>query len=303
MSTEDFYKRLLDNLHDGVYFVDRARKITYWNGGAERITGYKANEVMGSSCRDNLLNHVTEGGLELCSDFCPLAGTMEDGLPREADVFLHHADGHRVPVHVRASPIKDENGTIVGAVETFNSNAAYVEVRRKAERLQKAALIDPLTQTFNRRFINPRLKSLLDEHHNHGLPFGVMLGDIDAFKTINDTHGHDIGDRVLLMVTRTLRADLRKTDVLGRWGGDEVICILTEVDRDGLQVASEKLCRMVASARLDLQDASVSVTLSAGSTLSNEQDTVDSLINRADHLLYRSKLSGGNRVTVSNILE
>lgn len=216
MSSEDFYKRLLDNLHDGVYFVDRDRRITYWNGGAEKISGYRANQVMGSLCRDNLLNHVTESGMELCNSACPLAGTMEDGLPREADVFLHHSDGHRVPVHVRASPIKDDDGNIVGAVETFNSNAAFVETRRKLQRFQKAALIDPLTQTYNRRFINPRLKSLLDEHRNHGLPFGIVLGDIDGFKAVNDSHGHDIGDRVLLMVARTLRADLRKTDVVGR---------------------------------------------------------------------------------------
>ncbi|MEW6405514.1 MAG: sensor domain-containing diguanylate cyclase [Chloroflexota bacterium] len=300
MTTEDFYKQLLDNMSEGVYFVDSERRITYWNKGAERISGYTASQVMGSSCRDNLLNHVTADGIELCKDHCPLTATMQDGEPREADVFLHHADGHRVPVHVRASPLRDEAGNIFGAVETFTSNSAIVETRRKLLRMKKAALMDPLTQIANRRYINPRIRSLLDEYRRHGLPFGLMLCDIDAFKSVNDQHGHEVGDRVLLMVARTLRADLRKTDLVGRWGGDEIICVLQEVDERGLQIISEKLCRMVQFARLDLADRSISVTLSCGSTLANPNDTVKSLVERADRLMYESKLRGGNRVTIAS---
>ncbi len=113
----DFYKNIIDNLYDGVYFVDRDRMITYWNKGAERISGYSAGQVIGRRCRDNLLNHVTANGVELCHDHCPLAAVMEDGRPREAEVYLHHADGHRVPVMVRATALRDEGGNIVGAVE------------------------------------------------------------------------------------------------------------------------------------------------------------------------------------------
>ena len=68
----DFYKEVIDNLYDGVYFVDRSRTITYWNKGAERITGYKKDEVLGRSCQDNLLSHCTAEGVELCRDRCPL---------------------------------------------------------------------------------------------------------------------------------------------------------------------------------------------------------------------------------------
>jgi diguanylate cyclase (GGDEF)-like protein len=246
-----------------------------------------------------MLNHVSADGLELCKDHCPLSGTMQDGEPREVDVFLHHADGHRVPVHVRASPLHDEQGNIIGAVETFTNNLSLIETRRKIHRLKRAALTDSLTQIANRRFINLRLKSLLDEYQHDGLPFGIMLCDIDTFKSINDRHGHDIGDRVLLMVARTLRADLRKTDLVGRWGGDEMICLLQDVDQEALQSTSEKLCRMVESARLDLERSSVSVTLSCGCTMADEQDTVESLTKRADQLMYQSKSRGGNCVTVA----
>src|SRR5512142_1670458 len=119
---KDFYKDIIDNLYDGVYFVDRDRVITYWNKGAERITGYKAAQVIGRACRDNVLNHVTADGTELCDAECPLAACMWDGKVREADVFLHHADGHRVPVLGRAAPLRDEAGNITGAVETFSSD-------------------------------------------------------------------------------------------------------------------------------------------------------------------------------------
>jgi PAS domain S-box-containing protein len=89
----DFSKKLIDNLYDGIYFCDRERVITYWNKGAERITGYPASLVIGHSCRDNLLNHVTADGLQLCLNDCPLAVCMKECQTREAEVLLHHADG------------------------------------------------------------------------------------------------------------------------------------------------------------------------------------------------------------------
>ena len=100
---KNFYKDIIDNLYDGIYFVDRDRVITYWNKGAERITGYSPAQTIGRSCRDNLLNHVTASGVQLCQNHCPLAAVMEDGREREVEVFLHHAQGHRLPVMIRAT--------------------------------------------------------------------------------------------------------------------------------------------------------------------------------------------------------
>ena len=80
-----FYKEILDHLYDGVYFVDRERRITYWNHGAERITGYLAEQVMGRRCADNILEHVDAAGRLLCTGMCPLAASMLDGQQKEAD--------------------------------------------------------------------------------------------------------------------------------------------------------------------------------------------------------------------------
>lgn len=123
-----FYKTILDNLFDGVYFVDSERRITYWNKGAERISGFFEAEVLNLACYDNILNHVDETGKRLCLDGCPLAEVLKDGIPRQAEVFLRHKAGHRVPVAVRITPVYEGN-TIVGAVEIF-SDTCVNQARR-----------------------------------------------------------------------------------------------------------------------------------------------------------------------------
>jgi PAS domain S-box-containing protein len=149
---QDFYKDIIDNLYDGIYFVDRERVITYWNKGAERITGYSASQTLGRACRDNLLNHVTGNGKQLCMTNCPLAAVMEDGNERQAEVFLHHADGHRVPVLIRASPIRSPQGDIIGAVESFSNNSTVTDTRSKLRALRREATTDALTGVGNRNF-------------------------------------------------------------------------------------------------------------------------------------------------------
>src|SRR5512134_1518746 len=111
--SDDLYKRILDNLYDGVYLVDPDRRITYWNSGAERITGYRPDEAMGRRCQD-LLVHLDEQGKSLCLDGCPLSWTMANGQLLETEIYLHHRDGYRVPISVRAAPIRDGTGRVVG---------------------------------------------------------------------------------------------------------------------------------------------------------------------------------------------
>jgi diguanylate cyclase (GGDEF)-like protein/PAS domain S-box-containing protein len=295
---KDFYKDIIDNLYDGVYFVNRERTITYWNKGAERITGYAQQEVIGRSCRDNLLNHVTSAGAQLCYGECPLAACMRDGVTREADVFLHHADGHRVPVLVRAAPLRDAEGNIIGAVETFTGDAGARSARQELRRLRRTLQTDMLTGAGSRRFIEGRLRAVIAEHENETAPaVGVVFIDIDRFKEFNDAFGHDIGDKVLRMVSATLRNSLRKSDAIGRWGGEEFLAILNDVSSpDDLMTICEKLRTLVALSRLDIAGASLTVTVSIGATQLLPGDTSESVVRRADMLMYQSKESGRNRV-------
>lgn len=296
---KDFYKDIIDNLYDGVYFVDRDRQITYWNKGAERITGYSAGQAVGRRCRDNLLNHVTANGVQLCLTHCPLAAVMEDGQPREAEVYLHHADGHRVPVVVRATALRDESGKIVGAIETFSNNSNVIHARRRLSEMHQLARTDSLTGIGNRQHIEGRLRAAIVEFEKVQDTAGLLFMDIDQFKRINDTYGHDVGDMALCMVANTIRHALRATDAIGRWGGEEFIAILNDIyDEQMLHAAAEKVRTLIAASRLDIQDHHLTVTASIGATRLYSNDTPESLIRRADGLMYRSKQAGGNRVTV-----
>jgi diguanylate cyclase (GGDEF)-like protein/PAS domain S-box-containing protein len=291
-----FYRDLVDEMSDGVYFVDRSRRITYWSRGAERLTGYRAAEVVGGRCRDGMLNHVDENGAELCGADCPLRATMLDGRTREAHVFMHHADGHRQPVWVRAAPLRDDDGTIGGAVEVFGDDSAMVRARAQIDELSQLALTDPLTGLGNRRFLEMQLDTRLNEWTRYGSRFGVLMADVDLFKRVNDTFGHDVGDQVLAMVARTLAFGLRGSDVVGRYGGEEFVAVVAHADPAGLAVVGERLRSLVAASRLVVGRRPIEVTVSLGGTLVAPGDSPDTLLRRADAMLYAAKNAGRNRV-------
>jgi diguanylate cyclase (GGDEF)-like protein/PAS domain S-box-containing protein len=287
MADVDFYKNLLDHLSDGVYFVDRNRTITYWNRGAEQLTGYSKEEVLGHRCWHNILRHVDGQGRQLCYGACPLIATIMDGRDREADVYLHHKDGHRVPVRIRTIAMRDDSGSIIGAVESFNHTPE--DIAATIERLQREALLDPLTQIGNRRYIDQQLRAHLDELHRYHHPFGVLLMDINAFKQMNDTYGHLVGDKVLQMVANTLVRCVRASDQVGRWGGDEFLVVAQHVDMAALTTFAERMCFLVQQSFLQLDRQLVRVTISAGAALAEPGDTVESLLQRVDLRLYHSK--------------
>lgn len=296
---KDFYKEIIDNLYDGVYFVDRDRVITYWNKGAERITGYSATQAVGRACRDNLLNHITPKGVQLCMNDCPLAGVMEDGDPREAEVFLHHASGHRIPVMVRATALRDGEGNIIGAIESFSNNMSVINARRQLREMRHTALTDPLTGVGNRLHIESRLRAVIAECQHNKNTAGLLFMDVDQFKKINDTYGHEVGDKTLRMVTNTFRHALRSTDTTGRWGGDEFIAILNDIfDEQTLRITAVKVRTLIELSRLDIDDRNLNVTISIGATCLLPNDTPESFVRRADALMYQSKQAGGNRVIV-----
>ncbi len=294
---DGFFKGLLDNLSDGVYFVDRERRILYWNHGAERISGYRAEEVVGHLCFDNILKHVSQDGwCTLCQGLCPLARTIQDGRTREKEVFLHHRDGHRVPVLVRISPLLDEGGRVVGAVEVFSDNSSKVAALRKIEELQEVALLDPLTGVGNRRYCEIALADKFAEMGRFGWSFGVLFMDLDNFKSVNDRLGHDVGDAILRIVGKTLLANTRTMDFIGRWGGEEFLAIVANVEGDKLLQIADRFKMLVAQTTLDLPAETVSVTVSVGASLAAPQDTAETLMRRADALMYRAKAEGRGRV-------
>ncbi|MDP2847708.1 MAG: sensor domain-containing diguanylate cyclase [Humidesulfovibrio sp.] len=294
----DFYKDILDNLFDGIYFVDQSRRLTYWNRGAERISGYKAEEVLGRNCASNILKHITQDGEELCNGGCPLAQTLADGQPREADVFLHHKSGHRVPVAVRISPILDESQTIVGAVEIFSDATSRVRLMSELNELKSQTQADPLTGLGNRRCAGLEFKRRMSELQRGNQPFGLLFVDIDNFKAVNDDYGHDVGDRVLAMVAKTLKSALRGVDTVCRWGGEEFVALVPKVDEQVFQAVAERMRRFVEVTPIPVNGDSLSVTVSVGGSLAKSTDTLTSLAARADAMMYAAKHAGKNRVSL-----
>lgn len=295
---DERYKAILDNIYDGIYFVDAERRITYWNKAAEEISGYLAEEVIGHACYDNLLKHINDAGDELCLTGCPLTATLKDGQNREAQVYLHHKDGHRVPVRVRVSAIRDDSGTIVGAAELFSDNSAVSAITSRMAELEKLALLDPLTRLANRRFLEDSLENRLRELERYRWPTGVLFLDVDDFKKVNDAYGHDVGDEVLRRLATTLLANARGFDLFGRWGGEEFIGEIRNVDADQLAGVAEKIRILVANTTILAGATPISVTVSVGATLLRPGDSVASAIRRADQLMYQGKQKGRNRVTL-----
>ena len=297
--TPNFYRELLHQMRDGVYFVDRNRRILYWNEGATRLTGYGPEEIVGRLCNDNILNHVDGCGEGLCDNGCPLTASIGDGVGREAEVFLRHKRGHRVPVLVRVQPVRASDGSIEGAVEIFSDNSGQVEAERKIEEMRRMAFLDHLTQLPNRRFMELALRSAYSEYQVHGCAFGVLVVDVDWFKQINDSAGHSTGDRVLKEVGLTLVDSLRPSDIVGRWGGDEFLAIVKNVDLNELRHLSDRCAVIESRVGVPNHDGErISISVSIGAGLIRAGEDVHEVVERADQLSYASKSAGRNRATV-----
>ena len=289
---------VLENLHDGLYFTDTHRVITFWNHAAERITGYTAAEVLGRSCAANILVHVDTDGRSLCGGLCPLAMAMADSVGREAEVFLRHKDGHRVPVLVRTGPLKDRQGQVVGGIELFTDLSNILANNSRVRELEQLALLDNLTQLANRTYLLREIEARFEEMRRYGIPFGLLFMDIDFFKRFNDTYGHDVGDEVLKLVANTFVANSRAFDVYGRWGGEEFVGVIRSIDAEDLAALGNRMRVLVNQSFLMHDEARLGVSISLGATVAHPDDTAESLIKRADQLLYQSKKEGRNRLTL-----
>ena len=298
MLPEGFALELLDHLNDGVYVVDRTRKVTFWNRGAQAITGWAPRDVIGRSCPDGLLRHVDAEGRDLCRDGCPVSVALATGAPHRSDVFLHHKAGHRVPVRVEAVPIRDASGDVVGAVEVFTDQTERMEAIRRVEELTESVFLDPLTGIGNRRYAEVVLEEKMAELSRYGFRFGVLFIDVDRFKELNDGFGHARGDEVLKMVATTLARSARSLDFVGRWGGEEFIVLLSNVTDFNLGLVADRARRLVEQSELPAPGGPHRVTVSIGATIVRKGESPADVVRRADALMYEAKSAGRNRIVV-----
>jgi diguanylate cyclase len=173
------------------------------------------------------------------------------------------------------------------------------ELRDTNARLERLASVDELTGLLNRRALEAALRRDLALADRERRAFSVLLLDIDHFKLVNDTWGHQAGDAVLTMVGSTLLQSLRGSDVAGRYGGEEFMCLLTATDPAGAHVVAERLRASLLDSTVQVRDASIQITVSIGIASvcgPGCRAALDTIVRRADELLYRAKAEGRNRV-------
>ena len=185
--------------------------------------------------------------------------------------------------------------------KNFNSmveqlNAAREELLRKNEELDKISRTDPLTDLINRRGALEILTKESYRANRSQRSFLTILADIDHFKEVNDTYGHDAGDAVLVTVAKSLMSHVRCEDLCSRWGGEEFLILLTEANLPSAFTASERLRLGVEITRTLYNGVSLKTTISAGMSVYREGEDIEACIKRSDMCLYKAKESGRNQV-------
>lgn len=189
---------------------------------------------------------------------------------------------------------------LAARIRTQTRRTRYIDIlRQRVDRGLELSVIDQLTGLHNRRYMNGQLEQFMQRAVRGNQPLSLMMTDIDHFKAVNDTHGHQAGDDVLKEIGKRLRANVRPTDVVCRTGGEEFVVLMPNTPGDLACAAAERIRKAVAAEEFPVLGGSQSlrITVSAGvSTLQGEGDTIDDLMHRADTALYQAKTGGRNRV-------
>lgn len=299
---------LLQSLAEGAYGVDTHGKCTFVNHAFLRILGYQSeDEVVGKHIH-SLIHHTRADGSHYPPDECRIYSAYKSNTADHcADEVFWHKDGHAIQVEYWSQPIVVD-GVIIGAIATFFDIS---ERKKMEEQIRHLALHDTLTSLPNRRLLIERIsQAQLSSKRNHQHA-ALMFMDLDNFKPLNDTYGHEAGDKLLIEVANRLQKCVREVDTVARIGGDEFIVMLTELDVNEA-LSKDEATKVAEKIRFDLSQpylievmdergvisqvehhctASIGVTLFKG-TVPNKEE----IIRVADDAMYQAKSAGRNRV-------
>jgi len=292
------YRTVLESLQTGIYVVDANQKIVFWNEGAEKITGYLAQDVLGHDVQQTIVksDKIYKPVLVETSD--ALLTALRDGRPAMADLPILHKSGHRVFLRVRAVPIRNSHGSIIGAAESFEENPAASEWDRRQNKLADYGCLDPVSGVLNQSMIQSHLREGLTTFSQHQMPFSILCIAIDNLEQLRKMNGLGIIAPVLRVVAQTVENSLRPTDFLGRFGENEFLALLTECSFSEVGLVAERLRKMVSQSHVQWWGNEINLTASFGAASLLAGDDVDSIVKRAQQSLERSTVEGGNCVTV-----
>jgi diguanylate cyclase (GGDEF)-like protein/PAS domain S-box-containing protein len=274
----------LDEANAAILITDLDGSIVFANRGFTELTGYASQDVLGRTpalMRSG--QHPPEFYQRLWSELRAGRSFRDTFVNRRKDGTLFHAEQS-------IAPVRDGNGEITHFISVSKDMTDRVAAERA---LRDQALRDPLTDALNRRAGEGLLERARNAAEGGGEPFSVIVADVDRFKPINDTWGHDVGDRVLIAVTEALRGCMRSSDVLVRWGGEEFLVVAAGCRQPSAVELAERMRVSVAAGR----DADAGgVTLSLGVAEWRPGERVEDVVRRADQALYRAKSGGRDRV-------
>jgi len=270
----DLYKLLLDQMDEGIYIVDCDRRILYWNGGAERITGYYAHEIVGRLCQGDMLMHCDESGRVLSGNECPIQEVMENGAPHEATLYMRHRHGHRLPVHIRSQAICEAGGTRVGAVEIFEEATAPA-----LPDLSNLAAYDCVDETgaLKRPFGEMKARQAVEALNLFGIPFAWLRIALDEMDRLDHRYGQGMVEAAVKMIADTVTANLKTLDWLTYWDRGEFRIEARGYSLLELEDLRRTLQMLVRKSTLEWWGDPVRLTVSVTVRMVESGDTMESL--------------------------
>ena len=288
--SEKRYRLLVENAWDVVWTTSVDGTPTYVSPAIERLRGVTVEETMNQSLEQF---YPPDSADSIRKYFRRALAAAEDGTelpPFRLEHEFFHKNGSRVAAEMQVIPHLDENGRVV---EILGVTRDITERKVFEAELRRLAVTDPVTGVWNRRHGEELLSADLSAAHDDGQSLSLLMLDVDNFKAINDTRGHQAGDRVLVEIGRRLVAVCRDTDMVARWGGEEFVILLRDCTlQEGVRIAEEIRATIADTPFIDAG----AVTVSIGVAEATPRDDLTSWVARADEALYEAKGSGRNTV-------
>ncbi len=273
---------LFEFLGSAVIVSSQEMKILYLNHQAEELLKLKKENLINKDVRKELFGLFKE------EKSCPLEELIKKGGKCEFDALLKQGDGNTFFAHVFLTTIKHENETFF--LFNFFDITSQKELEKK---LYHASITDYLTGLYNRRFMDEVLQQEMAVSKRYGSYFCILLIDLDNFKIVNDVYGHEVGDKVLIAVAKALKENVRASDVVARWGGEEFLILLRRINLEGALKVAEKIRTLICNLKVPPVE---SVTVSIGVSCYEGREDVYNVIRKADLALYQAKAQGKNCV-------
>jgi len=293
---DSFETNLIRHIHDAIICVDVELKIVEWNQAAERISGLSRDSVLGHYWGIDLLHLVGESGRRFTQQTEPVGLAIRHKTQVATRLSITDAANRCITVMTHIVPVVAKDGTISGATIQMHDTSSMESLEQEIQSLHYKATRDPLTGLFNRAEMDRNLSELVDHHSTSEKPFSLIICDIDFFKRINDTYGHQAGDEALRSFAAQLQKHAEVSDLVARYGGEEFVLLCPGRNNDTATALAERIRADLASTNQSALGGK-NMTASFGVTQLQRGDSADTVLNRADRALLQSKEMGRNIVT------